>query len=143
MDKKQKTQRVINSMFSEAIIKKSRDSFLKRVSIFTDSFFINAMAAIKNNPEDIYKYPAIITKMPDRLKTLELCKAVYQANPKYLEFIPERIQKNTEFIDLVVTHLYAGSVKTSEWTRTYLKYIMCDELYEACQMIEEVNPNDY
>ena len=136
MNNKTKIQRTYH--YNENNLKTQYDHFLRQTDIITDSFMKNALAAIKNNPADIYKYPGIIVRMPDRLKTLELCKIVFTVNPKYLYFIPERIQQEQEFIDLVINRLYTSKYY-SIFTRDLFKYAMCDDLYEACQLIEEVN----
>lgn len=126
--------------YSESMAKASCDRFILRMSAFTnESFLKHALAALKNDITEIYKYPGIICNMPDRMKNLELCKIVFQVNPMFLYCIPERIQKQQEFMDLVIEYLYMGEYRTTRSTCDCLKYMMCDELYEACRMIEEVN----
>ena len=118
----------------------NKQRFSKKVEDVEKGDLTIFIKKLRKNPEHLKSRPEMFTILPEKEKTLEVCKQAMSSSILYIMYVPDDIKENTEFQEYVL-----NLVQSHAYFRIGVE-ILCshvpEDLAGAIILLKEVKKND-
>ena len=121
-----------NDFFSETDVKNFSNitrRFDNQVAeMFTDKYIKAVIAKLRQNKNYILELPDVFQKIPDKMKTFDMCKLAINYNFTNIAHVPKSIQNSDEFFEYIWQEFFVPRKRLS-MIHKYVLYNVCDDLF--------------
>ena len=121
-----------NDFFSETDVKNFSNitrRFDNQVAeMFTDKYIKAVIAKLRQNKNYILELPDVFQKIPDKMKTFDMCKLAINYNFTNIAHVPKSIQNSDEFFEYIWQEFFVPGKRLS-MIHKYVLYNVCDDLF--------------
>ena len=130
-----------NDFFTESNLrsfKSINESFDERIKqMFNKKYTTMVKSKINENKNNIRTCPDAFAIISDSIKDIDMCKYSIDYNFVNIRYVPDRIQKDSDFIDYIYTSFFKNRRRLSIMHK-YMLFHMCEDAFNSIKLLLEL-----